>query len=446
MKKTSFKMKKNSITHFFAATIVASVLLMSCYKNDSPKNHNDNSAASYSAEVLDKWMTMQIRLMKNTTGVPNQAFSRYFAYTGIASLESLAPGLPFYANQYRKWNGLSGLPIPDQSIQYYYPASINAAMASINKAFFPNANASDKGAIDSLETALNESFVTAQPSSVLTKSAEFGKAVAVAIFNWSESDGYKYASNPYTPPTGPGLWLPTAPAYGAASTPYWGNNRTVISGSTSNTLPATPKTYSTDPASPFYQMVKQLYDASLNLTDEQKAMAMFWRDVPGVTSPGHWLSIMQQAIRKTNSHLDKAAFAYALTGSSINDALISCWKAKYQYNLVRPITYIRDVIGNGTWNSYLGTPPHPEYPSAHAVLSCAGAGILDKLFPNTGSFTDNTYDYMGFAPRTYSSFMAIAEEAGKSRFYAGIHYQPSIDAGIIVGKKVAANVFASNNH
>ena len=98
---------------------------------------------------------MQVRLMKNTTGVANQAFSRYFAYTGIASLESLAPGLPFYANQYRKWNGLTGLPTANQSVQYYYPASINAAMAFINKAFFPNANTTDKGAIDSLENALN---------------------------------------------------------------------------------------------------------------------------------------------------------------------------------------------------------------------------------------------------------------------------------------------------
>jgi hypothetical protein len=439
MTTTSFKMNRHSIAGFFAATIIAGLLLISCHKNDPP--NNGNSASSYSSEVLDKWMTMQIRLMKNSTGIPNQAFSRFYAYTGIAALESLAPGLPSSSNNYRKWNSLTGLPASSHSSHYYYPANINGAMAAINKALFPNASVADKAAIDSLETALNESFLTTQQPSRITKSSDFGKAVAAAVFNWSEADGYKIAGSTYTPPTGPGLWVPTPAAFAAASTPYWGNNRTVITGSIANTQPAAPVSYSADPASPFYQMVKQVYDVSLTLTDDQKAMAMYWRDVPGVTSPGHWLSITQQVIRQTGTRLDKAALAYALTGAAVNDGVISCWKAKYQYNLVRPITYIRDIMAKGTWNSYLGTPPHPEYPSAHAVLSCAAAGILDKLFGNVGSFTDHTYDYSGFAPRTYTSFMAIAEEAGQSRLYAGIHYQPSIDAGIIQGKKVAANIF-----
>ena len=188
-------------------------------------------------------------------------------------------------------------------------------------------------------------------------------------------------------------------------------------------------------------MVKQVYDASQNLTEDQKAMATFWRDVPGVTSPGHWLSILQQVIRKTHSRLDKTAIAYALTGAAINDGLISCWKTKYQHNLVRPITYIRNIMEYSTWNSLLGTPPHPEYSSAHTVLSTAAAAALEKLFGNIGSFTDHTYDYLGLAPRTYASFTAIGEEAGQSRLYAGIHYQPSIDAGKIQGRKVAANIF-----
>jgi hypothetical protein len=45
------------------------------------------------------------------------------------------------------------------------------------------------------------------------------------------------------------------------------------------------------------------------------------------------------------------------------------------------------------------------------------------------------------APRTYSSYTAIGEEAGMSRLYAGIHYLPAIQAGLNQGKKVAANIF-----
>lgn len=434
-------MNRHSIASLFLAVITSAIVLTSCKKDDHISN-DGHQPHSYSSEVLDKWMTMQLRLMRNTTGVPNQAFSRHYVYSGIAALQSLSPGMHGQANWSSRWNGLSGLPIEAASVNYYFPANVNAALAAINRLFFPNASVADKAAIDSLETTLQQGFLATEPQSIITRSTEFGKAVAAAVFNWSETDGYKNASNAYTPPTGPGMWVPTPPANAAPSTPYWGNNRPVIAGSISNTLPVAPPSYSAEVGSPFYNMVKEVYDASQNLTVDQKEMAIFWRDVPGVTSPGHWLSILQQVIHKKQSRLDKAAFAYALTGAAMNDAFISCWKAKYQFNLVRPITYIRNIMGHSGWNTQIGTPPHPEYPSAHASLSAATAEAFERVFGPAGAFTDRTYDYMGLAPRTYSSYTAIGQEAGQSRLYAGIHYQPSIDAGLILGRKVADNIFS----
>ena len=99
-------------------------------------------------------------------------------------------------------------------------------------------------------------------------------------------------------------------------------------------------------------------------------------------------------------------------------------------------------MGHTSWNPWIGTPAHPEYPSAHATLSSAVADVLQRLFGSTGSFTDHTYDYLGYAPRTYASFTAIGEEAALSRLYAGIHYQQTIDASIMQGRKVTANIFS----
>ena len=171
-------------------------------------------------------------------------------------------------------------------------------------------------------------------------------------------------------------------------------------------------------------------------------MALFWRDIPGVTAGGHWLSILQQVLKQTNSRLDKATLAYAVTGVCLSDASISCWQTKYHYNLVRPITYIQNVMGYTSWASVLTTPAHPEYSSAHAVISSAISDAFTALFANIGNFTDHTYDYLGYPARNYSSFTAIGEDAGNSRFYAGIHYQPSIDTGFIQGRKVTANILA----
>lgn len=132
----------------------------------------------------------------------------------------------------------------------------------------------------------------------------------------------------------------------------------------------------------------------------------------------------------------------ALGGITAYDASVSCWKTKFQYNLVRPITYIRNVLGFTIWSPLLATPAHPEYSSAHAVLSIANAEAMTRVFGDNYHFTDHTYDYLGMAPRSYASFRAIGEEAAASRLYAGIHYQPSIDAGLKQGRIVAQNVIS----
>src|SRR5215218_2148312 len=113
------------------------MLLVSCKKEQ--ETGTKNAAASYSADVLEKWMTLQLRLMRNATGISNHGFARHFAYTGVAALEAMKPSIPGPATWSEKWNGLTCLPAADHAKDYYYPATVNAAMASINKAMFPAA-------------------------------------------------------------------------------------------------------------------------------------------------------------------------------------------------------------------------------------------------------------------------------------------------------------------
>ena len=421
-----------------------SLYLLACGKEVKPVPVPQKDVPAYPSDVIDKWMTLQVRLMRNATGIPNQAFSRHFAYTGIAVYESLKPGLNGNEEWHNKWNGLSGLPVYGHWKYYYLPANANAALAEINRLFFPGASAMDRAAIDSLETALKNEFLATQEVSVTGTSELYGKAVARAVYRWAETDGSLHAGDPYTVPVGEGLWKPTPPAFSAPSTPYWGNNRTIIKGSLHHTTVSGPPAYSVTPGTPFHNMVKEVYEASQKLTDDQKAMAIFWRDVPGVTSPGHWLSILQQVIREKGTRLEKAALAYALTGSALNDALIRCFQVKYQYLTQRPVTYIRDVMGHTSWSSFIGTPPHPEYISNHSALSVAAAQVMENLFGKNQAFTDHTYDYMNLAPRSYSSYTAIGLEAGYSRFYGGIHYMPSIEDGFRLGQQVTDNIFSKN--
>jgi hypothetical protein len=44
--------------------------------------------------------------------------------------------------------------------------------------------------------------------------------------------------------------------------------------------------------------------------------------------------------------------------------------------LVRPITYIRDVMGHSTWNELFATPEHREFPAAYAANGGVVAAML----------------------------------------------------------------------
>ncbi len=396
-------------------------------------------ASLYSADVIDKWMTLEIRIYKDATGIGNGAFARPFAYSGICAYESIDPGLFSWKNKY---NGLSGLPETEKSKKYNWAASVNASLAEFNRSFFTtaNLNATDLAAIDSLENAISAGF-SSDNGETISRSVAFGKSIADAIFAWGQTDSYiQNNAMPYTVPVGFGFWIPTSPAPTLPSGPFWGNDRRIIASSGDNDAPGAPIPYSEDPSSDFYKQVDVLYQASKVLTTDQKNQALFWRDVPGVSTPGHWMSITQQAIRQSHSRLDKAALAYALTGICINDAVISVFHYKYVYNNVRPVTYIRNVIGDVTWSSFIPTPNHPEYPAAHGVVSAAAAEGLTAAFGNIGPLTDHTWDYLGFPARTFNTFREFALDAGNSRLYGGIHYQPSINTGLQEGTTIGDNI------
>jgi len=430
--------------HRGSYALICLIMAMACFTGcrKEPGFRVDFPPSLYSADVIDKWMTLEIRLYKDATGILNGAFARPFAYSGISAYESIDPGLLSWKHKY---NGLSDLPETDRSKKYNWPASVNASLAEFNRSFFTssNLNATDLAAIDSLENAISSTFSGEHPD-VLSRSVAFGKSIADAIFAWSLTDSYiQNNALPYTPPVGVGLWVATPPGFGTAQGPFWGNNRLIIEGSGDNAQSGPPISYSEDPTSAFYKEVNDLYMASKVLTTDQKNWAIFWRDIPGVTTPGHWLSIIQQVIRQTHSRLDKAALTYAMVGISLNEGVISVFKTKYVYNQVRPITYIRKVIGDTAWLSLLTTPAHPEYPSAHSVVSAAASEVLTAIYGNIGPFTDHTWDYLGFPARTFNTFRDIGIDAGNSRFYGGIHYQPSIDAGLQQGKIVGENIVRS---
>ncbi|MEO6282299.1 MAG: vanadium-dependent haloperoxidase [Dyadobacter sp.] len=425
-------------------TIRISIWLIACPIIALAINHRSittqKPAAGLSGDVVTSWLTLQLKITK-TTPAPPPVTVRRCGYTGVALYESVAPGLVGYQSIAPQLNGLTNLPAVKPGVSYYWPASANAAMATITRAFFPMTSPANKASIDSLEAANVVIFQKDSPADALTRSAEFGKSIASAVFEWSKTDGSDNKT-PFDIPQRAGAWLPTPPSLMAAALPNWGKNRMILIGSDSDADLAVPVPYSTDPNSEYYAQVKEVYDISQSLTPEQKAIAFFWADDPDGKSFGgaHWLSILNQILINKKVDLELAAVAYAKLGIACSESAVSIFKGKYRYNGLRPITYIRTVMNKPEWNTLIVTPPHPEYPSGHAIVSAAAAQTLTLLFGPNFAFTDNSYNLVGFKPRSYKSFEEAAIEAGNSRVYGGIHYRKTCDAGQEQGKKIARNI------
>jgi PAP2 superfamily len=366
--------------------------------------------SAYGAEVPAAWFDLALDLVRTTPGYSPPVAARTFAYAGIALREAVTP----------------------RATAYHWPSAANAALATILRALFPTTPEWNLDAIARLERRHAGS------------GGAHGARVARRVFEASKRDGghegFLHNSPAYHPPRGPGLWEPTPPFGYPALQPFWGRNRP-FTRLRCNAAPPLP--YSTDAGSAFYADAHECYLACVALTPEQKAIARFWADDAGVsaTPPGHSISITTQAVRMRRASLARAAEAYAAVGIAISDAFIACWRTKYRYNLLRPITYVQRVI-DPAWTPLLVTPPFPEYTSGHSVQSMAGAVVLTGLF-GTFPFTDRTHSARSGPPRSFASFEDAAREAAVSRTYAGIHFRAAIERGLEQGGCVGRGVLAS---
>lgn len=406
------------------------------------------SATDYSAEVATAWFDLQLKLVQSTPGFSPPVASRVFGYTGVTLYEAVVPGMPNYRSLAGQLNKLGQMPQPSSAEQYHWPTVANSALATITRLLFPTSEANR-----ALTNALYQRFVAQYQGEVSTevfnRSEIYGKAVASAIYAWSMTDGghegyFRSFAPDYVPPQGAGLWERTPRLNGdpqPALQPYWGNNRPFVLQSGSTCMPIAPPSYSEALGSTFYREAMEVYQASINRTSMMTQIALFWADDSGKTAtpPGHSIAILSQLLQQENATLAFASEAYARMGIAVADSFIGCWHTKYVYNLVRPVTYIRQMIDKN-WMPLLNTPPFPEYPSGHSVQSAAAGVVLSKLFGDAYRFTDHTHDSLGFAPRTFNSFTEMAEEAAISRLYGGIHFRSAITMGLIQGRCIGQRI------
>lgn len=436
-------------TLFFIGTIL---IISGCKKDTTepvtPAKPDISDVSKYDAQIAINWMNVFRTIVKNQNINPPRA-SRVYAYTGITLYESLVEGIKNNKSLQGQLNGFAVNSIPANTDSLDYGIVLNEALSIVAKCdtIIPALIMQSLDAIN----ALHDNFLASKTDvvdSIITKSKARGKLVANAIMKYAAADNFQTVRTMsyIVPPrdmTHPWYWEPTDATHLNPAEPYWGQVRSFTM-TTSNQFEIPQSIlFNEDTSSTFGRQAREVMDTVNNRTPAQNDIVLWWRDPTGTQTPaGHWIGILQYVIHQKGFKLDKAAELFAIVGISTADAFISCWDAKYRYNLLRPETYIKAYM-NPVWSTGQGadpTPPFPEYPSGHSVCSGAAAEILTNML-GTVSFTDSiNVEYFNYTPRSFVSFNAAAQEAGISRLYGGIHYREAIESGLLQGKHLAQSI------
>ena len=443
--------------------------------------------------MVSEWMHTMYGAIRVERLSPPVA-SRLMGYVSTALYSGMAAGTPGMAWLGGVVNGFPTLPKPERPGDVDPTITAVAAERVVVDSLLREALPTTRAALSRLADSLAASRVAGGVTEAIRAASEqLGASIGAAIVAWARADGFDSTRTlpPFKAPAGPQYWVSDAPGHiyasqnmsGASefvaldnpanvlragsvsdrglimnrpkrpsvktlpavnmaglSEPYWATIRPfVLRDWRECTLPDPPP-FATDTTSVMFKDAEIVRHAKMGLTPEQKAIAFYWADNAGEsgTPVGHWLSIASQMVSERRLSAEEAARLMVLTSLAQADAFIATWGYKYQYNLIRPRTYIRRVA-DSTWEPLIPTPPFPEYPSGHSTVSAAAATVLKSLLGDT-PFDDSTGVTIGNPVRRFESFTAAAHEAGQSRIYGGIHFPYGNVAGRTLGECVGAKV------
>jgi hypothetical protein len=371
---------------------------------------------------------------ENPFGDPNFPFAnppyaaRAYSYVSVAQYEALKAAW-FFKYKYNrpapsKVDGAISSVVAASALPSYpsEDAVLSGVTAEMLKLLFPGAlEEITLKAAEQREAAVLSGRATA---SDVSAGLALGKAVAALVINRAKADGMGAAlGNPTqwksleSSATGKGeiAWLSQESPARPPMLMNFGQVKawTMTPAEVTSLEPGPPPATSSAQMKADLAEVKQTAE---NLTREQLAIALKWNDGAGTaTPPGHWNAIASSYIRDARMSEVRAARAYAMLNIAMHDVAVGCWDTKMKYFNPRPSQL------DPTIKTMLGLPNFPSFPSGHSTFSSAAATTLGYLFPQ-GS----------------ASFLAMADEAGISRLYGGIHYRSDIDQGKAHGTRIGA--------
>jgi hypothetical protein len=285
-----------------------------------------------------------------------------------------------------------------------------------------------------LDAALALSLKDIADGPGMAEGLRVGREVAEKLFALRKGDG-SAAQVSYEFGKGPGVYQPTPPMNMKPILPHWGNVKPFVLTSAKQFPMAGPPPLDSAAFAKDFDEVKRLGSKnSTARTSEQTAIAIHWAgsEVPPLNAVARAVS----AAKKLNL-VDNARF-FALLNMAMADALIAGFENKYRYSFWRPVTAIcnSDLSADPAWEPLIVTPPHPDYPSGHALGAGATVAVMQAIFGSDRFSASYVYPPLGVVAR-WESFSQITKEIEDARVWGGIHFRTADEHGTQLGRQVA---------
>jgi len=387
-------------------------------------------AASLSAQnVVVQWNAIASTTIITNAKEPPAASGVWFAYVHLAVFDAVN------AIDHRFQPYLFTADPPDG-------ANVDAAAIAAAHRILVNYFLSQQTTLDTAYAA-SVAAISDTPANIAAGLA-VGEASALAMITARANDGL-LANVSYTPPVGPGFWLPTPPAFGAPVTPWMGQMVPFTMSDAAQFFPEEAP-YPLDSQQWIHDYNEVMALGALNSTvrtPQQTEIALFWTEHTGQQ---YARAFQNLATQKGLGNSDTARLM-AMLWAGYADAGIGCWNAKYSYSFSfwRPVTAIQvgggnpDLIADPNWLPLGTTPSHPEYPAGHACVTGAVSTILARYF-RTPKLAFSMDSLVTNTTHNFTSTNDLVREVEHARVYAGFHYRHSVIQGKVLGHKVARHL------
>lgn len=273
---------------------VIGITFSGCDPEPETKPAIDHTAIQYDATLAESWMAQTYNTVKQQSMFALDG-SRTYAYVAITMHESMVHGIKNGRSLAGQLQGLKTLPTPDKDKEYNWgivlcEATSQVLMGIVDKPL-PAVEAQLRTFAQQQEADLQIKYQTSDQ--VMFASKAYARELATAILVWAANDNrksletlnYVMPSTQNNPQFYDGIGEPN-PFF---MQPFWWTSRPFVIYSYKACEPEPPYPYSTDPNSPYYKDVKEVYDASFDKTKVD--IGRYWANNPGVsgTPAGSWL-------------------------------------------------------------------------------------------------------------------------------------------------------------